>query len=299
MSIWSDPRKRFEQLDYWNRVRKANEKLLSINAFIAYLWFRKTEGQRCSCVKDTTEQADKKCSICFGTKIVGGYDRWGFDTVTMDSQFPNIQIEPNTLRIRTDLRPHRVVLDRGYERGEIITPYVEPAFKLGWDGFNSDDYIYNEHSGIDYYWQEIGKEDQWNPIVTFPSLSTERFVRFKIVLRRENQRYKSPVWGMLQVRYKIQNTTELKLSRIMTAGRDRSRSRDSYGNVQEDGGVRMWTINAPTMTDECFIELHTGQKINTRYRVVQFEHSEPGGVLLSQHLTLRILQGNEIYYKVF
>jgi len=104
---------------------------------------------------------------------------------------------------------------------------------------------------------------------------------------------------MIQVRYKVSNDIELKLSRIMASRKDRSRDRDTYGNIEKEGNLRVWTINAPIMTDECFLELHTGQRINKRYRVVGFDQSEPGGIFLSQHLSLRVLQEDEIYYEVF
>jgi len=298
MAIWTDPRRRLEQLKFWSRVKNANEFLLSINAFVGYLWIRKTVGQQCTCVKDISEQADKKCSICYGTKIVGGYERWGFNTVSMDSQFPGLQIN-SKLRIRTDFTPHRIILDRGWESGEIITPYVEPRPNLGWIGFNADDYVYDsEHSGIDYYWQEYGK-DEWNSIINFPSLAViERYVKFKIVIRRDNQTIKSPVWGMIQVRNQNSVKTELNLSRERPPQR-KDRSRETYGNSEEEGGLKMWTINAPVIDDNDFIELRTGLRENKRYRVTSFEQSEPGGILLSQHMTLRVLQQNEIYYKVF
>ena len=298
MSIWTPPRKRTEQLDFWSRVRKHNEALLTVNAFIGYLWIRKEEGLRCTCVKDTTEMADKKCSICYGTKIVGGYERWGFQTTTIDSQYDGLEVG-QYLRLRTDLRPHRYVLERGRESEEIITPYVQPQLNLGWSGFYSDDYVYDsENSGIDYYWQEIGK-DTWNPIVNFPSLAViERFVRFKIVIRRSNQAVKSPVWGMIQVRNQVSEIVSLQLSRESPPQR-RDRNREQWGNSQNEEGLRMWTINAPVITDDMFVELRTGERENKRYRVTSFTQSEPSGIMLSQHLVLRILQTNEIYYKVF
>jgi len=120
---------------------------------------------------------------------------------------------------------------------------------------------------------------------------------FKIVLHRDNQTYKSPVWGMIQVRYQISDSTEIKLSRGKTSRKDKKR--DLYGNIEEEGGVRMWTLNSPIVSDGCFIELKTGLRDNKRFRIVGFEQSEPGGILLSQHLSLRVLQQNEIYYKVF
>jgi hypothetical protein len=249
-------------------------------------------------VKDTTEMADKKCSICYGTKIVGGYERWGFETVSMDAQYNGLEIDSVNLRLRTDLRPHRIVLSRGREEGEIITPYVQPPLSLGWAGYSVDDYVYDsESTGIDYYWQEVGK-DKWNSIVNFPALSTERFVRFKIVLRRENQTYKSPVWGMIQVRNQISRGTEIKLSREV-APSSQYRKREDYGNSEDELGLKYWTLNAPLLTDDWFLEIQTGVRNSKRYRVVNFTQSEHSNEILSQHLGVRILQTNEIYYKVF
>ena len=299
MSHWHIPRKRVEQLRYWSRVRQHNDLLLHVNPFAAQLWLRLEEGQACTCVKSTTEMADKKCSICYGTKIVGGYEKWGYETISIDYQYRNLELEPYKLRIKTELRPNRVVLDRGHESGEILTPYIQPPVNLGWVGFYADDYVYDaDHSGVEYEWQEIGKTN-WNPIETFPALATvERFVKFRITLWRDSRNVKSPVWGMIQVRNQISAVTELSLSRE-NPPRRKDRSRDTYGNSEEEGGLRYWTTKAPLITDDWFIELQTGDRENKRYRIVEFTQSEHGDEMLSQHLSLRILQPGEIYYKVF
>jgi len=328
MAIWFPPQRRFQQLSYWQRVRKTNEWLLSVNPFYAYLWIKKIEGIACTCIKDTTEQSDKKCTICYGTKLVGGYDKWGFVSTNIDSQYEGLEID-NHIKVWTELRPHRMVLDRGWERGEIITPFVSQTNSLGWDGYSVDDYVYDEeHSGIDYYYQARGS-DEWKPLshINFPALTeTDNFYRFKIVLWRDNQTYKSPVFGMIQVRYQVKEIPRMRMSRKSMG--NRQNIREEYGNIEGEGGLQYWTLDAPTIVTtewvragynpissvtpftkrereipiihtESFLELHTGQQEDKRYSVVAFQQSEPGGVLLSQHFSLRILQPHEIYYKVF
>lgn len=328
MAIWFPPQRRFEQLDFWKRTRKHNEWLLSVHPFYAYLWIKREEGLPCTCIKDTTEQSDKKCTICYGTKIVGGYGKWGYVTVHIDAQYDGLEIS-NKLKVWTEIRPHRIVLDRGWERGEVITPYISQKDNLGWAEYSVDDYVYEEeHTGIDYYYQER-LSDEWKPLspTNFPALTEkDKFYRFKIVLWRDNQTYKSPVFGMLQVRYQVESIAKIRMSRKVKP--NRQGVREEWGNVEAEQGLEYWTLDAPTIVTtewlragynpkssvtpftqrqreipiihtSCFLELNTGQQINKRYSVIAFSQSEPGGILLSQHFNLRILQPHEIYYKVF
>jgi hypothetical protein len=131
---------------------------------------------------------------------------------------------------------------------------------------------------------------------------------------------------MIRVRYQVEELPRMRMSR--KAMGNRQGIREEWGNIEGEGGLQYWTLDAPTivttewvragynpissvtpfakrereipiiMTD-CFLELHTGQQESKRYSVVAFQQSEPGGILLSQHFSLRILQPQEIYYKVF
>lgn len=62
-----------------------------------YYYFKKrTMGRRCSCYQEETSP-EATCPICFGTGIVGGYDKYGTDLKVIDATYPGLflyNIEP-------------------------------------------------------------------------------------------------------------------------------------------------------------------------------------------------------------
>lgn len=75
---------------------------LSANALLSdrrefYYYFRKKSGRRCSCFLHETSP-DSQCPICFGTGVVGGYEKYGTRTEVLDYTLPDlvtVNMEPN------------------------------------------------------------------------------------------------------------------------------------------------------------------------------------------------------------
>ena len=91
----------------------------------AYLWMpvQSTDAGvvACTCVNDTTGQADQPCYTCYGTKYAPGYLRFAHETLFWASAEASGWTLTNCT-LDTTVRPHRVLMDSGATSATSIAP---------------------------------------------------------------------------------------------------------------------------------------------------------------------------------
>lgn len=122
---WSNPWKWINADQVPQKIRVLlQDKLIARGRFVdLYLPVSSTTSGvvLCSCVKDTTDQAERACSSCYGTKYAPGYLKFLHQTIFFaTAEFAGFTLT-NTER-STTWKPHRLVLGSAATTGTIVTP---------------------------------------------------------------------------------------------------------------------------------------------------------------------------------
>lgn len=102
-------------------VQHHRERIKSTREFdpVWCFWFRrKREGRRCSCWA-VEESPNGICGLCYGTGVVGGYDKWGFETQVIDVTSPNLMMVNVMPFVDSQIRPVPFCLAPNTTRGRI------------------------------------------------------------------------------------------------------------------------------------------------------------------------------------
>jgi hypothetical protein len=106
------------------RIQTRSANALTVDRREFYYFHRKRSGRRCSCVYHETEAHDS-CPVCYGVGVVGGYEKFGCHTESLDFTTPGlilVNVEPN---FDEDTRPVHLRLMEGAKFG-----YAEAEFQL-------------------------------------------------------------------------------------------------------------------------------------------------------------------------
>ncbi len=176
---------------------------MSANALLTdrrefYYYKMKKTGRRCSCYV-VENSPNKQCLICFGTGIVGGFEKFGTFSETLDYTTPNlvmVNMEPTLLE---DTRPVFFKLSDGFNTG-----YVEGVFPLVQNVKTIDTYmlyqpLFNhgakikafDPTGASAY---IAKCEDWEPFLLFDK------VRVRVEFTRDPKQ--KNLFSHLYLRYK-------------------------------------------------------------------------------------------------
>ena len=106
------------------RIQSKSANAVTVDRRNFYLMKRRRSGRRCSCWKVETS-ADSGCPVCYGIGIVGGFEKFGTISETLDYTTPNlimVNVEPN---LADDTRPVYLKLKDDQDFG-----YVEADFEI-------------------------------------------------------------------------------------------------------------------------------------------------------------------------
>lgn len=90
-----------------------------------YYFKKKTMGRRCSCYQEETSP-EATCPVCYGTGIVGGYDKFGTDLRVVDATSTNLFLNNMELTFEENPRPLFFKLSDGAGEG-----YMEFDLEIG------------------------------------------------------------------------------------------------------------------------------------------------------------------------
>jgi hypothetical protein len=302
---------------------RANTDALRAGNYRAYLWQSIETEDECSCVRKIAgDSSDTKCFTCYGTSKLGGYNREGFDThffsssktddLTLDNVQKDLRLTPNRLRLKQNETFGVIESPKFRVENALVAP-----FEFRFDAFTHD----SDNSSVVVLFA-INDEVTWRLISELSAL-VMRYgeLRFRIEIDRINTTIRSPQFEVFRFRYQNDRGALLRISRNMAA---RRKDRTTWGEVEAEAALRFWMgpkpliraflepLNAdgrviedssgqdhPQEGIDPFLEIQTGTRKGERYIITTVGRSEPLGRLISQKLTVRNLQADEIFYTVF
>jgi hypothetical protein len=299
-------------IDLWDRLEKRSEEVLLTGGLQANYWQALVKGRPCPCIKSETQQPDNRCPVCYGTRFVGGYERYGFATLVFDASFPGWL---TGLAINTQSIPPVLQLPIGSLQGTAETGDYMVTSNLGFVGS-----VVVARDGA-------RKATQNNVLVEVSTDGGETWglpddrlqeptlmVRFRVTLSRPDTQTESPQFTVLRARFQQQPQTTIRFSKKIFPDQ---RFLETIGVQVKLDGMTFWTTatagnpGGPILrvSEQDFLEILEGfyipaeagvpYGVSGRFKPANVALSEPAGRLLSQRWNIRPLQKTEIQSTVF
>jgi len=295
MSYWGNfPR---ENLTHgWtvvDKMRNLNSTLLKVSRMRSYLWRRKSSGTDCSCFGEHSQSHDRKCLSCYGTRYIGGYDRYGHTTFHLAAPDTTLTLSSGVERLDR-LTPTRIGLKHGKIVGTIITSDVLITNDLGSViEYDLQDYLKDpvrSNSVIEYAVDGGAYEDiseLRNEILTNYNL------RFRITLTRLETTVKTPLFEILRFRYQALRTPYIMISKNRPVFMD---EKGIYAKLEKEEGITFWTQYFPTLNQEDMFEaidseIYAGE----RYVIFRPAYSEP----LMDNVSMQAFKGRRDHEEIY
>lgn len=277
------------------RAAQQVDNALSVDTRWFYYYRRRNVGRRCSCVSGEQSQASATCSVCYGTSVVGGYDKYGTWTEVVDCTYPGLDLI-NVVN-KPEPRPSRLVLDPLATTG-VVQARVRIRPNAG--------YIDNFHvamSGAVTITMRGSNSATWVPATSdnLPSLLNAQYIDFRIRLHRSSIREQSPTFLKLFLRYGLLPKSEIQLPGDIPPNTE-SISLQEYGFDEQFGTINCVmgsaghgrTSKITTFSNEDF--LYNLER--ARYwKITEVKPNYALGVYMSFDLTARWVQSYEVYRK--
>jgi hypothetical protein len=284
-------------LDLVKQIQQMTDNALGVDTRWFYYYKRRNAGRRCSCALGEQSSPSSVCGVCYGTGIVGGYDKYGTRTELVDTTFPSLDLINITERV--DTFPSSFVLEDGATKG-----VIRGRLRL----VSNNGYVDSMHRACkgnvtitvkrpsESLWTVISSADSFTQ---FLGAATE--LDFEITLNRETTRDESPRFLKWFIRYGVLPKDECMLPGDLPTNTE-SVSLQEYGYDEQFGSVqivmgaagknRTGRITTFTIDDFLFyIE-------RSRYwKLTEVKPNYALGLYTSFDLTARWVQKYEVYQK--
>lgn len=295
------------------RQRALLQDQLSTGGLRAYLWTAVSVGDVCSCYKQSTNQADRKCSSCHGVidGYIPGYKKFGYNTLWMAGGDSTVTLT-NT-EITTLWKSSKIQLTSTATSGTIESvdfAFTRSAIGSVWE-YDVDSFVRDAaNSSVVVEWSD-DSGSTWYPIAdlvtTNPSSGT---VRFRATLTRTSTGVISPLFSILRARYATiglagqdldGNYREGPWILVLRQPPFVTPEKSEYGDRPLEGSIPLWTAGLgffdPSITvgseDELIrkqgtlIEMIDGTLAGNRYAVESVQLSDPFGEFTVQNFKIR------------
>lgn len=157
---------------------------------------------RCSCVKASGQQADRRCLSCHGIGYTPGYRKFGYTTIYAASISSGLVL--SNVALNTTLKPYRIELVSGALTGTITTVdtfFIRNYMAGLWDYANSV-VIKNGTASTVLVEYSVDSGLTWSNITLLATANPGTGpIRFRITLARTSTSVASPSWEILRVRF--------------------------------------------------------------------------------------------------
>ena len=301
----------------WARLVDRQNEILTTGGIACNLWRTLDTGLACTCRKSETSQPNARCQVCYGTGFVGGFEKFGFSTIFIAANTPNLTLSDI---IVAQKQPDQFEIAPGKTTGTILTPrfQITRNFKYvksliyGFDGLrvqtrNGILVEYTSDGGTTF--TELLAGD------TTPLSEPALNVQFRIRLSRGTIDDPSPYFQILRARWQMEAVTEILVSKKSFP---EQRWLESFGVRVKMDGITWWTTpnlgipgHAPIVLEEDdLFEITEGAfkpqtlgdeefPVSGRFKPTNVTTVEPRGRFLSQRFNVRMLQRDEPAVQVF
>ncbi len=294
----------------------------------AALWQSVDIGNKCSCYKESNDQADRKCYSCHGAGIVPGYLKFGYETLWMAPTDSDVTL--TNVKITTDFKSAKIVLNDDATTGTMESgdkPFSRIVIGSQWEYENN---IFIRISGssnviVEY---SLDSGSSWSDISNIVSANpSSGTIRFRTTLTRDSIGILSPLFEIVRARYSTipfqeqQPNGDYRWGPWILAMRNvpkKRRTKSEHGDIPTQEGLSFWTSGLSLFdesitvgsTDELikfedngppdFIEILDGVMEGSRYVIVERQHSDPFSYLIVQQtMVIRLADPVGPYNLVF
>lgn len=272
-------------------AQKSRNALNCAPIYIEYYQRLKT-GRRCSCFGIEIDPTGL-CPVCFGTGVVGGYNKRGTKTEIFDATYPNVVTSNIQADYGAQTRPIYWSLVDTAVYGTI--EYTVPINKnIGLvDVFDIRDY---QPTGTEI--QYFIRSDEETSFVELTREALEyrlntSFLHFFIIMKRKTPATALPKLQLIRISYRLLRLTGLRadIPRMVE-----SLTLEELGIYESFSSQSFFLDNTlKNCTTEDFI---INTQDNTRWKVTEVNSNNPMNITLSWDLTCRKVQDFEPYAKV-
>lgn len=168
----------------------------------AAMWYYVSEGEKCTCYKESYRQADRKCSSCHGTGFVPGYLKFGYQTEWMASADDDL-VFTNT-RITREIKTAKIELLPGQTTGTVESgdkAFVRSAVGSEWE-YDVQSFVRTPGFSDVAVEFSLDSGGSWADIATLPTVNpSSGVIRFRATLTRDDADVLSPLFEIVRARY--------------------------------------------------------------------------------------------------
>ncbi len=249
-------------------------------------------GRRCSCFEIETDPAGI-CPVCFGTGIVGGYNKRGTKTEVFDVTYPNVAAANVTPDYNHPTRPIFWSLVKSAVFGTVDFE-VHLKSNIGvLDLLDIKDYQ-PAGTSISYYLRSPSETDFIT--LTDESLRVrlgQQKLLFRIEMKRVSPSAPLPKLVSIRMAYRLIANTEVRVN--LPRVRE-SLTLEELGIYQSFSGQTFWLDN--TLKNVSAEDWMYNTLDGTRWKITEVSDNKPHGILTSWDLTARLIHSQEGYYIV-
>lgn len=256
---------------------------------MVHYYQRRQQGRRCSCT-GAEASPNGTCTVCYGTGIVAGYERWGCATHIVDVTSPNTTLVNVRPAFERRQRPTLLTLDEYATIGFLETTIeVRRGIRVV-DLVQTVATTANGNSVIAYI--KAPSEQQWTAL-TERSLEPrlgEHQLGIRVELRRADATKPLPMLSHVMLRYLLRHDVQIPID---IAQETRSVILQEMGVEGSFTTVSAVVPNILTniTTDDFFRRVDDG----TRWKVTEVTPRRPFGKLVVHDLLLRGIRDFEDY----
>jgi len=270
-------------------IARLSQNASNVNPVYFEYFQRLKTGRRCSCFEVETEPAGI-CPVCFGTGVVGGFNKRGTKTVVFDVTYPNVSCANTTPDYNQPTRPTfwSLIKSAVYGTLDFEVPIQSNVGIL--DTLSIKDYA-PEGTNVYYYIKSPSETDY--SVLTEESLGVrlgQQKVQLKIVMKRVSPHAALPKVVTIRIAYRLIPETAL---RVNIPRVEESLTLEELGIYESFSSQRFWLDNTlkNLTTDDWLYNTLDG----TRWKIITAQDNKPSGILTSWDVTARIVQSYDRY----
>ena len=214
------------------QIAQMTDNALGVDTRWFYYYKRRNAGRRCSCALGENNSPSSNCKVCYGVGIVGGYDKYGTRSETLDVTYPGFSFINVTTR-PTPL-PSALILEDSATRG-----IIRGSLKLSNNAGYMDSFSITAKGNVQVRVRATGTTTwQIASTVVLTSLLSSSSLDFEMQLDRDHPTDPSPVFLKMYVRYGLLPKDEIKIPGDLPPNTE-SVSLQEYGYDEQFGTVQI------------------------------------------------------------
>ncbi len=274
------------------RVAERNKKALETIPLEVYFYPAIQAGRRCSCF-DIESSPDGQCEACFGTGVVGGYEKYGTTVEVLDVTRPSLRTSNVMPDWSARRKPIPFALINGATRGS-VEARIQLTTNTGVVDALAAEYEMPEGTDIQAFVR--GPADQTYTEISKAAIAqrlANPWIDLRVVMLRPTAGTESPILKTFYLRYQnfVNNAVVVNVPRVQ-----KSIAMQEFGVMDDYTPISFYLDNRlKSITTEDFFASAEG---DTRWKIITVKPNAPHGQLTSWDADVRLAQEHESYLLV-